>query len=305
MKAVTEIGPSDPTRHFHHGEFPVDVLRRLKGSRTVSVCLPARNEAMTVGDIVTTLRRELLEHGVIDEIIVIDDHSTDRTAAVARAAGAQVVASRDLLGDHGVGHGKGEVLWKSLYATQGDLVVWCDADIREFDTRFVRGVLGPLLADDDVYFSKGYYRRHESNGSGGGRVTELVARPLLSLFFPHLSSIRQPLSGEYGGRRDALEQVPFVCGYGVDIGLLIDLSARFGMSGIAQVDLDIRHHRNRPLSELSPQAMAVTQTILHRANPELVGTSGLLLRPEEAALRIDLDERPALVELESYLLRSA
>lgn len=305
MKAVSGLGATDPTLHFHHGEFPAEVLRDLKGSQSVSVCLPARNEATTVGDIVRCLRRDLLDTGVIDEIVVIDDHSSDRTAAVARAAGGTVIASRDLLDDHGTGYGKGEVLWKSLYATEGDVVVWCDTDIRDFDTRFVRGVLGPLLSDDGVYFSKGHYRRDEIDGTGGGRVTELVARPLISLFFPHLSVIRQPLSGEYGGRRDALEQVPFVCGYGVDIGLLIDLSARFGMEGMAQVDLDVRHHRNRPLSQLSPQAMAVSQTILHRASPELVGTSGVLLRPGEPPMPLDLDERPALVELESYLRRSA
>ena len=305
MNVVTELSPADPTRHFHHAEFPVEVLRAAKASRSVSICLPARNEATTVGDIVTELRHELLQTGVVDEIVVVDDHSTDRTAAVARAAGARVVASRDVLASHGQGHGKGEVLWKSLYATRGDIVVWCDADIREFDTRFVRGVLGPLLCDESVYFAKGHYCRHERDGAGGGRVTELVARPLLSLFFPHLSVIRQPLSGEYGGKRAMLEQVPFVCGYGVDVGLLIDLSRRFGMTGIAQVDLDVRHHRNRPLSELSPQAMAVAQTILHRASPALVGASSVLLRPDVAPVEIDVDERPALIELAGYLAGTA
>lgn len=296
---------SSSIRSYHHGEFPTEVLRQAKGSQTVAVCLPARNEATTVGDIVSTIIEDLGEAGVVDEVIVIDDHSTDRTSAVARAAGAEVYQAEDILSGYGRGHGKGEVLWKSLLVAKSDVIVWCDSDIRDFDSRMVRGVLGPLLTDEEVWFSKGHYRRHENDGEGGGRVTELVARPLLSMFFPHLCPIIQPLSGEYGGRREMLEQVPFVEGYGVDVGLLIDLTAKFGSDGLAQVDLDERRHRNRPLSQLSPQATAVASTILNRAHPELVGKETLLLRPGTAPTLVDIEQRPPMVEVESYTARSA
>jgi glucosyl-3-phosphoglycerate synthase len=272
----------------------------------VSVCLPARNEAATVGPIVEVIRTELMERApLVDEILVIDDHSEDRTAQVAATAGARVVDASELLTEHGRGHGKGEVLWKSVFASEGDVIVWCDADIRAFGTRFVTGVLGPLLTDPTVQFVKGYYDRPDLGGLGGGRVTELVARPLLSMCFPDLCEIAQPLSGEYGGRREVLEQVPFVQGYAVDVCLLIDVAARVGLEAIAQVDLEVRHHRNRPLDELSPQAMAVAQAILHRADPELVGTRSTLLRPLRPPTPVDVDERPPLVELDAYVERSA
>jgi glucosyl-3-phosphoglycerate synthase len=305
MNIVTTIGESHPIPSFHHGEFPVDVLRSAKGSDSVSVCLPARNEATTIGDIILKLRRDLLDTGVIDEIVVIDDHSTDRTAAVATAAGATVVGSADLLVEHGEGHGKGEVLWKSLYATTGDIIVWCDADITSFDSRLVRGVIGPLLCHEGVWFSKGHYRRAEREGEGGGRVTELAARPLLSMFFSELCGFAQPLSGEYGGRRAMLEQVPFVCGYGVDVGLLIDLSRKFGIEGMVQVDLDVRHHRNRPLSELSPQATAVASTILQKAHPGLINEDVVLQMLGNAPMTVEYRERPAVASTTTYLERSA
>ncbi len=291
-------------RSFHHAEYPTDVLLDAKGDTSVSVCLPARNEAATIGDIVTILRDEIHLNGVADEILVIDDHSTDRTAAVARAAGARVVSAADILPEHGRGHGKGEVLWKSLFVAHGDVIVWCDADISPFSSRFVRGVLGPLLCDD-AWFAKGHYQRHERDGEGGGRVTELVARPTLSMFFPELSGFHQPLSGEYGGRRDVLEQVPFVCGYGVDIGLLIDLSTRFGTDGMAQVDLDVRHHRNRPLEQLSPQATAVAQTVIRRAHPQLLDDVTILRRPDSADTAVTFEERPPMNEVATYTVRSA
>jgi len=262
------------------------------------VCLPARNEAATVGTIVEIIRRTLVaDVPLVDEVLVIDDHSTDGTAAAAREAGARVVSAASILPEHGQGHGKGEVLWKSLFVSEGDLVVWCDADIRQFHERFVAGVAMPLLLDPDVAFSKGWYRREERGGAGGGRVTELVARPLLSMFFPHLSFVHQPLSGEYGGRRDVLEQLPFVQGYGVEIGLLIDVAARYGVESIAQVDLDVRHHRNRPLAELSPQAMAVAGAILHKARPGLVEADAPLLLPDGTAVAVDVRERPPLAEV--------
>jgi glucosyl-3-phosphoglycerate synthase len=262
------------------------------------VCLPARNEAATVGGIVEVIQRRLVRDvALVDEVLVIDDHSSDGTAAIAREAGARVVSAASILPEHGAGHGKGEVLWKSLLVSEGDLVVWCDADIRQFHERFVAGVAMPLILDPDVAFSKGWYRRDERDGAGGGRVTELVARPLLSMFFPHLSSIRQPLAGEYGGRRDVLEHLPFVQGYGVEVGLLIDVAARYGVDSIAQVDLEVRHHRNRPLAELSPQAMAVAGAILHKARPGLVAADAPLLLADGTAVPVDVRERPPLADV--------
>lgn len=284
-----------------HHDYPVERLVGAKGATSVSVCLPARDEARTVGPIVECLRRELLDVGAVDEVIVIDDHSTDGTDRVARAAGATVVHAADVLPDYGEGHGKGEVLWKSLLVASGDVVVWCDADIEEFGARFVTGVLGPLLCDPGVDVVKGFYRRPERDGTGGGRVTELVARPLLSLLVPELASLHQPLSGEYGGRRAVLEQLPFVEGYGVEVGLLIDLARRFGTDGLVQVDLDVREHRNRGLDQLGPQAMAVMQTVMRRVDRDLVPAVAELLRPGRDPVEVDVAERPPMIEVAEYL----
>ena len=296
---------SSGIRSFHHSEFDVGRLLDAKGTTSVSVCLPARNEASTVGSIVSTLRAELLEPGVIDEIVVVDDHSSDDTAAVALAAGARVADAAAVLPEFGGGHGKGEVLWKSLHVTDGDVVLWCDSDISQFGARFVTGLLGPLLCEPGVDLAKGHYRRPEREREGGGRVTELVARPLLSLHFPELAGLHQPLSGEYGGRREVLEQLPFFQGYGVDIGLLIDLSRRIGVDGLVQVDLDVRHHRNRSLQDLGPQAMAIMQTVLCRVDPELAPSVASLQRPDQAPVTVDVSERPPMIDVPSYRARRA
>lgn len=296
-------GAASGIRSFHHGEFTVERILDAKGPTTVSVCLPARNEAATVGDIVSTLRTDLLAPGVVDEVVVVDDHSSDDTAALAAAAGARVADASTVLPRFGGGHGKGEVLWKSLHVTDGDVVVWCDSDISEFGSRFVTGLVGPLLCEPEVDLAKGHYRRPEQAGEGGGRVTELVARPLLSLFFPELAALHQPLSGEYGGRREVLEQLRFVQGYGVDIGLLIDLAERFGTDGLVQVDLDVRHHRNRTLDELGPQAMAIIQTMLSRRDPASVPATAALLLPDGTEVAVDVTERPPMVEVPEYLAR--
>ncbi|MCX7622042.1 MAG: glucosyl-3-phosphoglycerate synthase, partial [Acidimicrobiales bacterium] len=294
-----------PMRCYHHRDFdPADLAERKSGA-SVSVCLPARNEAATVGDIVATIRRDLIERvALIDEILVIDDHSTDDTGPVAERAGAQVARAQDVLPEYGEGHGKGEALWKSLHVATGDLIVWCDADIRDFESRFVVGLLGPLLTDPALAFVKGCYERPVTGELGGGRVTELVARPLLCLLFPHLASINQPLSGEYAGRREILEKLPFVQGYGVDIGLLIDVARLVGVDAIAQVDLGTRTHRNRSLEQLSPQAMAVLQTALRRAEVTEVPAVAWLSRPGQEPVEVDVRERPPLCEVPAYRPRS-
>lgn len=294
-------------RTFRTGEFDAARLVAEKGGQKISVCLPARDEQGTVGGIVEAIRVALVETvPLVDEILVVDDHSSDDTASVAAAAGATVLAADEILPAYGEGHGKGEALWKSLYASRGDLIVWCDADVRDFDPAFVVGLVGPLLARPDLVFVKGFYERPGATlGDRGGRVTELVARPVVSLLFPQLAPIVQPLAGEYAGRREALEQLPFVEGYGVDLGLLIDVAGRFGLESMAQVDLGVRVHRNRPLDELSPQATAVLQTALRRADPDLVGCSAVLVRPGLDALTVESVERPPLVEVPGYRRSSA
>ena len=285
---------------FTHGDFDAARLAQLKRDRrlSVSVCLPARDEAPTVGRIVAGVRR----HPIVDEVIVVDDGSSDATMSVAAAEGARVVAATEVLPECGPGQGKGDAMWKSLYVSSGDLVVWCDADITNFGPRFVTGLVGPLLVREDVAFVKGSYARPLDGRPGqGGRVTELVARPLISLLFPHLVSVIQPLAGEYAGRREVLEQVPFVQGYGVDLALLVDVVARVGLGGLAQVDLGVRVHRNRPLSELGPQAMAILETALARAGvARSPGWSALLVRPGLEPVAVEMAERPPMIDVPAY-----
>jgi glucosyl-3-phosphoglycerate synthase len=295
-------------RTFHHDEFDVGALteRKRHDGHVVSVCLPARNEASTVGSIVTELQTELVDRGLVDEVLVMDDHSSDATAKVADAAGAVVVPVDEVLPELGSGTGKGEALWKSVAASTGDLIVWCDADITDFGPRFVAGLLGPLLTSNEVDFVKGFYDRPVAGSAhGGGRVTELVARPTIAALFPHLSSIVQPLSGEYAGRRSLLERLPFVQGYGVDLGLLIDVTELEGTSVLAQVDLGTRRHRNRPLDELGPQALAVLQTALRRAGTGFGEAAATLVRPDLEPVEVDIDERPPLISVPGYQRRTA
>jgi glucosyl-3-phosphoglycerate synthase len=254
-------------RSYDFRDFPASRLLAAKGGRRVSVCLPARNEEATVGQIVTAIRRDLMDLApLVDELVVIDDGSTDSTAIVAKEAGAYVIDASNVLTEYDHGHGKGQTMWKAVHAASGDLIAFCDADVRDFDTGFVRGLLGPLLTRDDVTFVKGFYERPVDGVPGqGGRVTELMAKPLISVFYPHLNDIAQPLSGECAGRRQVLERVPFVLGYGVDLGLIIDVANRFGHDGLVQCDLGKRVHRNRPLAELGPQAQAILRVGLDRA----------------------------------------
>lgn len=279
-----------PIRTWAASDFDADELATAKGATRISVCLPARDEEATVGEVVGEVVGELVERrGLVDEVLVVDDGSLDGTAPAARAAGARVVAANDVLPEHGPGAGKGEALWKSLAACDGDLVVWCDADLRRFCARSVTGLLGPLLTEPSVAFVKGSSRRPlAGHPDEGGRVTELLARPLISLLFPHLGGLRQPLTGEYAGRRSVLEQVPFAPGYGVDLGLLIDVATVAGVDAIAQVDLGDRLHRNRPLAELRTVAEDVLRTGLSRAGIAMPGNAG------------DHRDRPPLASLEGY-----
>ncbi len=293
-------------RRYHYQDFPAARVAAAKRGRRVSVCLPARDEAETIGPIVETIHRELMvRHPVVDELVVIDDGSSDDTAAVAAAAGATVVTAAGVLPEYGTEHGKGQAMWRAVHVTTGDLVAFCDADIRQFDPGFVLGLLGPLVTRDDVTFVKGYYDRPiEGRPGEGGRVTELMARPLISVFFPDLAVFSQPLAGECAARREVLEAIPFVGGYGVDLGLLIDISERFGIGGCAECDLGQRVHRNRPLAELSGQALAVLQLGLSRAGvaaavPAFGWTIGLL-RPGADAVPVTFVERPALSEVPAH-----
>jgi len=251
-------------------DFDRETLVGAKRGSRVSVVLPARDEAATVGAIVTALRTDLMEAvPLLDEIVVVDSGSSDRTGQVAARAGARVVHQRDVLPHLGDRPGKGEALWKSLHVTTGDVVAFIDADLREFDPQFAVGLLGPLLTDPTVQFVKAFYDRPLTSGetvlpAGGGRVTELVARPLLNLHWPILAGFVQPLAGEYAARRELLERLPFVSGYGVEIGMLIDVVEEIGLHGMVQVDLGSRQHRNSSDAALGRMAAQVYLALLSR-----------------------------------------
>ena len=289
----------DRARRFDAGEFDLTRLCDLKGTTTVSVCVPARDEAETVGPIVQTIAT-LQHRGLVDEIVVMDDRSTDATAEIAAAAGARVVSVPDVLPETGTASGKGNVLWASVAASAGDVIVWIDADLRSFTPDYVIGLLGPLLTDPEVTLVKGFYERPSVGGVGGGRTTELMARPVLATFFPELGVIEQPLGGEYASRRSILEQLPFPQGYGVETGLLIDIAHRWGVDRIAQVDLGVREHRHQPLSALSAQAMEVLHAALLRAGADRATLGRVLMRPDAAPVEVRVDERPPLIEVAGY-----
>ena len=279
----------------------LDAMVEAKAGRTSSVCIPCRDEAATVGPLITTIRRELQEAvPFIDELIVIDDRSTDDTAIVAAGSGATVVDINDIHEHYGVGHGKGNVLWCSLVASKGDFVVWIDGDITSFAPSWVVRLAAPMLQDESVALVKSLSHRPTRLG-GGGRTTELVARPMMSLYYPELTGLHQPLAGEYAGRRTVLEQLPFVQGWGVEIAMLIDIARTYGPEAIAQIDLGTREHRHRSLHALSVQAAEVMATMLGRV------PSGSLLAEAEPALQradgsmvpLNLSERPPLAWLRS------
>jgi glucosyl-3-phosphoglycerate synthase len=258
-------------RSFHHSLYPAQRIASER-RRSVSVCLPARECAATIAEIVGTLVG-LREAGAIDEVVVVDAGSADGTAALARDAGATVHQEAELMPSHGRVLGKGDAMWRALSVLDGELVCFVDADTEDFSAHFVTGLLGPLVCEDGVSFVKGFYRRPlagegTSDGEGGGRVNHLTARPALSLFYPELAGVRQPLAGEVAARRDLLEAVPFVTGYGVEIAMLIDAWRRLGLDGLAQVDLDEHRNPHQPLSALAPMARTVLATVARRLEQE-------------------------------------
>jgi glucosyl-3-phosphoglycerate synthase len=253
-------------RTWGAGSFTAPRLIAAKGARTVSVVIPSRDEERTVGAVVRAVLEPHVRSdggsGLVDEVVVVDDRSTDTTAAAARAAGARVVATTD------GASGKGQAMRAGLEASFGDIVVFLDADVENTSPEFVSGLVGPLLLHDGIALVKGFYERPLHGApSGGGRVTELVARPLIEIAFPELASIRQPLAGETAAHRWVLEKVEFAEGYGVELGLLVDVARRFGTAALGQVDLGTRVHRNRPLDELRPQAVEIIRAALERMAP--------------------------------------
>ena len=242
------------------GQWDPVALTAAKAGRRVSVVIPARDEAATIGDIVAGIRAELMQrHGLVDELVVIDSDSADATAAVAADAGAVVHRSRDIRADEGSYPGKGEALWKSQFVTAGDLLVFIDADLTGWGTHFVSGLVGPLLTSERLQLVKGFYDRVLEDGSGehapqGGRVTELVARPLLTLYWPHLSRVVQPLAGEWAIRRETFAACSVPVGYGVELATLLDVYRRAGLDAIAQVDLGSRAHVHQSVHDLGLMA---------------------------------------------------
>ncbi|MFG2863092.1 glucosyl-3-phosphoglycerate synthase [Streptomyces sioyaensis] len=308
-------------RSWSAADRPLEQLLEAKRQtgRTVSVILPALDEEATVGAIVTTIRDTLMTDatGLVDELVVLDSGSTDRTAEVAAAAGARVVHRDSILPRLPALPGKGEVLWRSLLATTGDIVCFIDADLREFSATFVSGIVGPLLTDPDIQFVKAMYDRPLETGPGGidagqgGRVTELVARPLLNLHWPQLAGFVQPLGGEYAARRSLLERLPFPVGYGVELGLLVDALHTVGLDALAQVDVGVRKHRHQDGQALGRMAAAIYRTAQlrltrgHLVRPRLTqfdrGEQGFIPRTTD----VDTEERPPMTEIPEYAARRA
>jgi glucosyl-3-phosphoglycerate synthase len=297
---MTPGWPAERTSHWR--DWPADQLaaRKRDLGLTVSVVIPARNEQRTVGAVAGGIARLAAETGLVDELVVIDSDSTDQTSTAAAGAGATVYRAREVAPQLGAFPGKGEALWKSLLVTKGDLLVFVDADLTHWGTHFVTGLLGPLLDDSQVLLVKGFYERLYQGGDGsvsadGGRVTELVARPLLSLWWPELSGIVQPLAGEWAARRDLMESLPVPVGYGVELAVLLDTAREHGPAAIAQVDLGSRGHKHQASHDLAVMAAELLLVAERRRALEPGGQAATDL-PDRVELRqfvrIDGELRP-------------
>ncbi|HEY3311318.1 MAG TPA: glucosyl-3-phosphoglycerate synthase [Anaerolineales bacterium] len=306
---------------FHADEF-ADLKQLMalkeKSGQTISLALPALNEEETVGNVIQTIKRSLMDEvPLLDEIVLIDSNSTDRTRQIAADLGIPVYIHQELLPELGPRRGKGEGLWKSLLVTRGDIIAWIDTDIVNIHPRFVYGILGPLLLTQRIQFVKGFYRRPLKTGNtleagAGGRVTELTARPLLNMFYPELSGVVQPLSGEYASRRSFLEKTPFFSTYGVETGLLIDAFEMYGLGAIAQVDLLERIHHNQSLEALSKMSFVIIQAFLRKLEKrygqqmvEDVNKSMKLIRQRVGGYSLEVEEiieheRPPMLEISAY-----
>jgi len=258
--------------------------RKRRQETTVSVVIPARNEERTVANVVSAIARLKAETGLVDELVVLDSDSTDATSEVAAEAGATVFRAREVAPELDAYPGKGEALWKSLLVTKGDLLVFIDADLTHWGPHFVTGLLGPLLADPGTRLVKGFYERLFARTDGsisadGGRVTELVARPLLSLWWPELTGVAQPLAGEWAARRDLMESLPIPVGYGIELGVLIDTARIHGLDAVAQVDLGRRGHKHQSSHDLAVMAAEIMLTA-QRRRPDFSPSA-----PEHVTLR--------------------
>lgn len=312
------------TNTYHHSAFwdILNIVReKEKQGLTVSLCIPTLNEEATIGKEIVLFKAELMNrYPLLDEIAVIDSGSSDRTREVAASFGADVYLSSEILPHLGTKRGKGENLWKAIHQLRGDIIVYVDADIKNIHPRFVYGMVAPLVYRPEIQYVKAFYDRplvfsQEIRPSGGGRVTEILVRPLFSLFFPELTAIVQPLSGEYAVRRQVLENIPFPVGYGVETAHLIDVYRQHGLGAFAQTDLDQRVHRNQPTESLGRMAFGILRTFLRRMEDSgmISGLANMntIMRQfqiqegsyEHVLTEIQEEERPPMIDIPEYRKR--
>jgi glucosyl-3-phosphoglycerate synthase len=307
---------------FHYSEFS-DLSRlvdeKQRKNLKISLCLPTLNEEKTIAKEILIMKSELMtRYPILDEIVVVDSDSIDNTRKIARGYGADVYNAAEILPDLAKFKGKGENLWKALFVTKGDIIVYLDADIKNIHHRFAYGLLGPLILFDNIKYVKAFYDRPISIGkskirpTGGGRVTELVIRPLFSLFFPELTQILQPLSGEYAGYRELFEKIPFPIGYGVETSMILDIYEKWGLDVFAQVDLDRRIHRNQDTRALGRMSFAILQTFIKRKKKlgmvdykeklynEMIQYNLIKNEFKPDIYKIEEHERPPMIEIPEY-----